>query len=350
MTPASALWTALAMSLLGTEEAGSGMFGLASPLLQTDAAGGLAQASGWLTSNLGIEPVTQRRILLSLIVAAGLWILRRIVLRVVRGSVENPRTLYQWGKVSSYVTTGLALLVIGPIWLEGIGSVGTFLGLLTAGLAIALREPVANLAAWGFILWRRPFEVGDRVAIGQVAGDVVDIGLFQFAILEIGNWVDADQSTGRVIQVPNARLFSTPLANSTAEFPYIWNEVPVLITFESDWRAARDIVTSAVEEIGSVSQAEVREHMKRANQKYLISYQHITPIVYLTVKDSGVLLTARYLCDPRVRRGTSQGIWIRILDEFAQRDDVELAYPTYRITGVGPDDRPEERAVGGKDP
>ncbi|NNF28318.1 MAG: mechanosensitive ion channel family protein [Gemmatimonadetes bacterium] len=299
---------------------------------------------------MGIEPITQRRILLSLFVAAGFWLLRRIVLKVVRGSVENPRALYQWGKVSSYVASGLALLIIGSIWLEGIGSIGTFLGLLSAGLAIALREPVANLAAWGFILWRRPFEVGDRISIGQVAGDVVDIGLFQFSILEIGNWVDADQSTGRVIEVPNARLFSTPLANSTAEFPYIWHEVPVLITFESDWRVAREIVKAAVEDIGSAPAGEVREHMKRANEKYLISYRHITPIVYLTVKDSGVLLTARYLCDPRARRGTAQGIWIRILDEFAQRDDVELAYPTYRITAGGDDVAPRARSAGEKDP
>ena len=323
---------------------------LPAPAFQAAGPGGLARMSSWLTANLGIEPVTQRRILLSLIVAAGFWLLRRLVLRVVRGSVKNPRTLYTWGKVSSYVATGMALLIIGPIWLEGIGSVGTFLGLLTAGLAIALREPVANLAAWGFIIWRRPFEVGDRISIGQVAGDVVDIGLFQFAILEIGNWVDADQSTGRVIEVPNARLFNTPLANSTKEFPYIWHEVPVLVTFESDWRVARDIVQAAVEEIGSAPADEVRGHMKRANEKYLISYLHITPIVYLTVKDSGILLTARYLCDPRARRGTTQGMWIRILDEFAECDDVELAYPTYRITDGGEDVGLRVKTAAKKDP
>jgi len=131
-----------------------------------------------------------------------------------------------------------------------------------------------------------------------------------------------------------------PLANSTAEFPYIWNEVAVLITFESDWRGAREIVTKAVEDVGSAPEVEVRRHMKRANEKFLISYGHITPIVYLTVKDSGVLLTARYLCDPRARRGTSEGIWTRVLDAFAARDDIELAYPTYRITGVESDSGP----------
>lgn len=306
----------------------------AAVLLQADSVRVVSTVSAWLTENLRIAPSVQRRLLLSVLMIAGLWLLRRLVLRLVRRNVQTPRTLYQWGKVSSYVATALGLLLIGPIWLEGIGSVGTFLGLLTAGLAIALREPVANLAGWGYILWRRPFEVGDRVEIGQVHGDVVDISLFQFSLLEIGNWVDADQSTGRVVHVPNARLFNAPLANSTTEFPYIWNEVAVLVTFESDWRAAKEILTEAVAKVGSSSEAEVREHMKRASQKFFIFYKHITPIVYLTVRNSGVLLTARYLCDPRARRGTSQGIWTTVLDAFDARDDIELAYPTYRITGV----------------
>ena len=284
---------------------------------------------------MGVPPGIQRRVVLSVILMVGLWLLRRLILRLVRRSVHDPRALYQWGKVSAYVVTAVGLLLIGPIWLEGIGSLGTFLGLLTAGLAIALREPVANLAGWGYILWRRPFEVGDRIEIGQVAGDVVDISLFQFSLLEIGNWVDADQSTGRVIHVPNSRLFNAPLANSTTEFPYIWNEVPVLITFESDWPSAKEIVTRAVNDVGAVIDDEVRAHMKRASQKFLIFYPNLTPIVYLTVKDSGVLLTARYLCHPRARRGTSEGIWKRILEDFDERDDIELAYPTYRVTGVG---------------
>ena len=100
-----------------------------------------------------------------------------------------------------------------------------------------------------------------------------------------------------------------------------WQSVPA----DSLDALLEEIVTRAVNDVGAVSDAEVREHMKRASQKFLIFYPNLTPIVYLTVKDSGVLLTARYLCDPRARRGTSEGIWKRILKEFDERDDIELA-------------------------
>ena len=97
--------------------------------------------------------------------------------------------------------------------MEGLRSLGTFLGLLSAGLAIALKDVVASMAGWIFILWRRPFQLGDRIQIGDRAGDVVDLRLFQFTLLEIGNWVDADQSTGRSIHVPNGAVFTEPLFN-----------------------------------------------------------------------------------------------------------------------------------------
>jgi small-conductance mechanosensitive channel len=76
----------------------------------------------------------------------------------------------------------------------------TFLGLVAAGIAVALKDPLTNLAGWLFILWRRPFTAGDRVQIGEHKGDVIDLRLFRFTLLEIGNWVHADQSTGRLLQ------------------------------------------------------------------------------------------------------------------------------------------------------
>ena len=82
------------------------------------------------------------------------------------------------------------------------------------------------------------------------AGDVIDIRLFQFSINEIGNWVDADQSTGRIIHIPNGIVFTEPQANYTAGFQYIWNEIPVLVTFESDWKKAKQILTDIVNHHG----------------------------------------------------------------------------------------------------
>ena len=190
-----------------------------------------------ITESSGI----QDKLLISIFVILVLWLLRKLILRIAWRRIEDVRLRYQWRKTSSYIASALGILLVGRVWLEGIQSVATFLGLLAAGLAIALKDPVANLVGWAFIIWRRPLEVGDRIQIGEQAGDVVDLRIFQFTLLEIGNWVDAEQSTGRVIHIPNGKVFTEVLANYSKGFQYIWNEIPVLITFESNWEKAKDL-------------------------------------------------------------------------------------------------------------
>lgn len=134
------------------------------------------------------------------------------------------------------------MIVIIELWSGSFVSFSTYLGLLSAGLAIALKDLVINIAAWGFILTRRPFEVGDRIEIGQISGDVIDQRIFQFTLMEIGNWVKGDQSTGRIIHIPNQQVFTMPLANYNKGFQYIWNELNIVVTFESNWEKAKKLL------------------------------------------------------------------------------------------------------------
>jgi small-conductance mechanosensitive channel len=217
------------------------------------------------------------------------------------------------------------------IWLEAIRSLGTFLGLLSAGIAIALKDLVASLAGWIFILWRRPFQLGDRIQIGSRAGDVIDIRIFQFTLLEIGNWVAADQSPGRVIHVPNAQVLNEPIANYTAQFEFIWNELPILVTFESDWRKAKEILHGILQAKVAGAVADAEKSIKTASRKFLIHFRKLTPKVYTSVEDSGVLLTLRFICHARQRRGTAEEIWESILDAFDREPDIDFAYPTTRM-------------------
>ena len=278
----------------------------------------------------GMDAVILRNLVLTVVVVLGVVVFRRLLLRVTDRRLEDVHARYRWAKGSAYGAFVLSVVLLLAIWFQWFGSLGTFLGLLTAGLAIALRDPVVDLAGWIFILWRRPFDLGDRIQIDDRAGDVVDIRLFQFTILEIGNWVGADQSTGRIIHIPNAKIFTDSVANYTSQFEYLWNEIPVLVTFESDWRKAKEILEEVVrEQSGDVSD-EAERAMRKASRKFLIFYQKLTPVVYTSVQDSGVALTLRYLCKPRQRRGTAQGIWETILDRFAEHDDIDFAYPTYR--------------------
>ncbi|MBU0520093.1 mechanosensitive ion channel family protein [bacterium] len=279
----------------------------------------------------GFDPDLQAKILATLVFLLSLSILRYVILRIVWRRTEDVHVRYLWRKSISYIVTALGLLFIVRLWFSGFKDLGTFLGLVSAGLAIALKDPLTDIAGWMFILWRKPFGIGDRIQIGAHAGDVIDIRLFQFTLLEIGNWVDADQSTGRVIHIPNEKVFMEALANYSKGFQFIWNEIAVLVTFESDWKKAKEILARIVARHAEHLTQEAQEKVKKASQKFMIFYTQLTPIVYTDVKDSGVNLTIRYLTDPRKRRGSTQNIWEDILTEFAEHKDIDFAYPTTRF-------------------
>jgi small-conductance mechanosensitive channel len=292
-------------------------------------------------SELGVVEV---RLLETAAVIAVLMLLRSLSVLLVGRNVQDARVRYHTGKVISYATAFIGLFLIGRIWFVGFRSIATFLGIVAVGLVLALKEPVLNMAGWLFLLWRRPFVLGDRIQIGDVAGDVIDRRLFQFSILEIGNWVDADQSTGRIIHVPNGRLFTEPLANYTAAFPYVWNELPVAVTFESNWREAKRLLL----EIGERHRlgAEIEAQILSESRHYLIFYSTLAPAVYTRGAEHGVLLTLRYMCGARARRGTMHAIWEDVLDAFTARADIDLAYPTQRFFDRGGEQRTLGRPPG----
>jgi small-conductance mechanosensitive channel len=285
----------------------------------------------WLQESVGLSPHLQGNLFKSVLVILILWLFRFFIIHVVRKRTKDVRTRYQWQKTSTYITVGLGLLLIGRIWFEGIQSLATFLGLASAGVAIALKDVLADLAGWVFVMWRRPFEVGDRIQIGDNAGDVIDIRIFQFTLMEVGNWVDADQSTGRVIHIPNGLIFNTPQVNYTKGFQYIWDEIPVLITFESDWEKAKQLLMHIVEEHTEIMTEQAQRGIREASKKFMIYYSTLSPTVYTSVKDSGVNLTLRYLVEPRKRRTRQEILWEEILRAFAKESNIDLAYPTTRF-------------------
>jgi len=298
----------------------------------------------WLQKHTGFETITSGKLLTSIAVIAGLTAVRLIILAVVARRWEDIKIRYRWKKTSLYFTVIIATILVARIWLEGVGSLVTYFGILSAGLAIALKELVANFVGWIFIVWRHPFEVGDRVQIGDIAGDVIDLRIFQFTLLEIGNWVDADQSTGRIVHVNNGRIFSDNLANYSKGFQHIWNEIPVLVTFESNWRKAKKLLTDIANKHGEEMSQAAADRLRKAARRFMIFYTKLSPTVYTTVRDCGVLLTIRLLCDPRKRRSTNQAVWEDILDAFSAADDIDFAYPTQRFYDNTLEGKPEARA------
>ncbi len=296
----------------------------------------------FLQANIGISPEHQAKILYSILIFAVLGAIRFSILKIVFRLTEDPKMRYKWRRSVSFTIGLLTVILIASVWIKAIGQFGAFLGLFTAGLAIALKDPLTNIAGWIFIITRKPFNLGDRIQIGEQAGDVIDLRLFQFTLLEIGNWVDSDQSTGRIIHIPNGTVFTRSQSNYSSGFQFIWNEISVLVSFESNWTRAKKILEGIVAEHAKELSADAEKKIIEASKKYMIFYQYLTPIVYTTVRDSGIKLTMRYICDPRKRRVTEHEIWEDVLTAFAKHKDIEFAYPTQRFYNrtVEKDDSP----------
>lgn len=272
------------------------------------------------------------KMIVSIVFVSIIWGCLRITLRILHKNIEDVQ-LYHKIKKSLNLITFIITTIIMVIYLfsGNVVSFSTFLGLFSAGIAIALKDFFVNMAAWLFIVLRKPFSIGDRIQLGDISGDVIDLRIFQFTLMEIGNWVDGDQSTGRVIHIPNSKVLSESMANFSQGFQYIWNEIPVLITFESDWEKAKKLLSEIVERKTEHLSKEAEKKVRQASKRYMIHYSILTPIVYTSVQSDGVQLSIRYLCKPRNRRTTVEEIWEEILNEFKKHTDIQLAYSTQRV-------------------
>ncbi|HLW19560.1 MAG TPA: mechanosensitive ion channel domain-containing protein [Cyclobacteriaceae bacterium] len=281
---------------------------------------------------LNIDAAIKNRIVQTVLIILVLWVINKLAIRLfTHGTVEEIRKQYHWRKTIEYSLFTIGALVLGNLWISNFQFIVTFLGILSAGIAIALKEVFMNIAGWAFIYIRKPFDVGDRIQIGDVKGDVIDLRLFQFTLLEIGNWVDADQSTGRVIHVPNLKVFIEPQANYSQGFNYIWNEQLIYITLDSDYKRAKTLLIGILNSLLLDEIALAEAEFRRARDKHLIVYNQFTPAVFIDITERGVQIAMRYLCNPRKRRMIQHAITESVLESFGPEENIQLAYPTTTV-------------------
>lgn len=261
-----------------------------------------------------------------------LWLIKKGAFKLIaRGKEIEIKKQFHTRKTIEYVLVFIGLLLVGNIWITNFQSITTFLGLLSAGIAIALKDIFVNIAGWVFIYWRKPFDVGDRIQIGELKGDVVDLRLFQFSMLEVGNWVDGEQSTGRIVHVPNAKVFLDPQANYSQGFDFIWNEQQVYIGLESDYKKASLLLREIMNELLSPDFKIIESELRKAQKEHFISFSQYTPIVYTKIQERGIQLSLRYLCKPRKRRVIEHQITEEIIDRFRAQKDIRIVYPITSI-------------------
>lgn len=299
---------------------------MASPLLPP------TLMANWLEDQLGLSGDAQQKLMATALTVLALWLVRFGVLRLVRRTSESLTRQYYWRRISLNVMVVLGLLLVGRIWFSSFESLATIVGLASAGLAIALKDPITDLAGWIFLTWRKPFVLGHRIEIADFRGDVVDMRALQFSLMEVGKRVGGDARTGRVIHVPNGMVFRHPIANtSDGWFPDVFLEVAIVVTFESDWRKAREILRAIADKRGKERAAAMRESVSKGTPSYLIMREELDPEVLVHVVDHGVQLVVRLLTEPGQMRRTESRMWEDILDAFDREATVDYAYPTTRF-------------------
>jgi len=244
---------------------------------------------------------------------------------------ENPH-LYTIRKVSNYVISALAGLLIFGVWIQRLGDLSVALGILAAGLAFALQEVIGSIAGWITIIAGKPFTIGHRVETGGIRGDVVDIGILRTTLMEIGNWLNGDHNTGRIVTVSNAFLFKEPLYNYSVHLRFVWDEIKIPITYESNWKRAIEIMSTAVHEHPAYQELlpKAENQRREVRRKLAIKMTPLEPRTYLKITDNWIELGLVYPVDTDLRRSFRSEISQRLLTEF-EAEKITIASQTISI-------------------
>jgi small-conductance mechanosensitive channel len=285
-----------------------------------------------------------------ILIAVGLLLLAGLLSAIVRPLLR--RLLGSWARGAA--AAALAGVVI---WLLAIsvalsviaGDPRTLLGsagLIGLGLSWALQQPIESFTAWLLNSFRGYYRVGDRIAVGDVFGDVYRIDFLTTTVWEAGGPhkpVQGAQPTGALVTVPNSEVLRANVVNYTRDFPYVWDEVDVGLTNESDLDYAQAVLLRlAADVVGEKMKRPIaiyRDMLERASLTYDIADQ---PQVFFSSGSSWTSATIRYLVDARQRRSAASDLTLAIAREFSReehRGRMALSYPTERVLWTSPEGR-----------
>ena len=276
------------------------------------------------------------KLVFSLLTLALTLVTNRVVLNLLKARVKDPahmHTLYMLVRNSVLLVGSVVILLI---WL-GFGSNFTVaMGILGAGIAFASQEVIGSFAGYLNIVTGNLYQIGDRVRIGDVTGDVLDIGMLRTTVMEIGEWVHADQYTGRVVTVANRVVFSDPVFNYTQHWHYLWDEIVIPITYNSDWRRAGKLMLEHGREYTSHLQAQAQAQLRDLVKRYPVHETTVEPTLYIVMTDNWIEMTLRYIVAVQERRKIKGQLHHELLQHFEAEADITVASATFEIVGFPP--------------
>ncbi len=238
-----------------------------------------------------------------------------IAQRVLTPKAHGTTARYQVRKgitCTSYLAGGLLLMLIFSDQLSGLT---VALGVAGAGIAFALQELIVSLAGWLANAFGGYYKTGDRVQLGGIKGNVIDIGILRTTLMECGEWVKGDLYAGRIVRVANSFVFKAPVFNYSSDFPFLWDEITLPVKYGCDLERARQILRDVANEIVGANVGRAEADWQRMLQKYAVEETPVSPVVTLIATDNWVEFTTRYVVDYKKRRLTKDRFFTRILEE-----------------------------------
>jgi small-conductance mechanosensitive channel len=259
-------------------------------------------------------------------------LISKLVQRNLISRISESDRRYKFKKLTTFIGYLAVIIVLLIIYADNLGGLTIALGVAGAGIAFALQEVITSFAGWLAILFGGFYKTGDRVQLGGIKGDVMDIGVLRTTLMEIGQWVDGDLYNGRIVLVANSFIFKEPVFNYSGDFPFLWDEIKVPVQYGSNYDKAKilfyDIAKSMAGDLSELSQ----EKWIELQRKYLLENAITEPIVTIIANDNWVEFTIRYVVNYKRRRITKSNLFTKILEEVAKPDNqIKLASATFHI-------------------
>lgn len=256
----------------------------------------------------------------------------RVSRRVLNRYVQEPGNLYRAKKMVTFLGYFTGLIAISLIFSDSLGKMAVAFGVAGAGIAFALQEVIASLAGWVAISFGNFYNTGDRVQLGGIKGDVIDIGMLRTTMMEIGQWVNSDLYNGRIVKIANSFVFKEPVFNYSGDFPFLWDEITVPVKYGGDFRLARNIFHQILLEVTGEYSQQAKNSWSDLILRYRVDPAELDPRVFLVANDNWMEFTLRYVVDYKKRRITKDLLFTRLLEEIeGTAGRVSLASATFHL-------------------
>lgn len=242
------------------------------------------------------------------------WIIKNIYYRVPAAD----RTKFTQNRKIQIVLNIVIVIFLVLIWSDKLGNMFTLISFVSAGFAIAIRDIILNFFAGIYIRMSKPFSIEDRIEVNDIKGDVINKSALGFEVLEVGDRVNGEQSTGRIVHIPNSFVFTYPLKNYVKAFKYIWNEIKIDVEIDSDLEETKNIIYKILEnnEVLKTIPKKMEDAIDEVTLEYRIYFNNLEPIIYTKIEGNHISLDVRYLVHPKKARNVEDEIYKQILEEY----------------------------------